>query len=247
MDLYGVLNVNYDADSRDIKLAYHKLAKIYHPDKHNNDPTLTQTFLDINTAYDILSDKDKRAKYDSVRDKHDLLSLFMNLWNEIPLYSTETMPYIKYIAFDVIDRYTTPFVQITINNKTYDIPTFEHIYSPNNEIMFLIYHKKSHNYTINANDIVIVQSVNLYNYIYGGSSVVKMPNDSYIEFEYESCLERRPMYVFNNCGLYKNENERGDLIIYITIDGINDILDNEMDLEYRHVTKELLNLIFTDV
>ncbi len=63
-DYYEVLGVSRDADESTIKKAYFKLAKQYHPDMNPGDAEAEQKFKEVNEAYDVLSDADKRAKYD---------------------------------------------------------------------------------------------------------------------------------------------------------------------------------------
>lgn len=63
-DYYEVLGVDKNADDATIKKAYRTLAKKYHPDMNPGDKEAEQKFKKVNEAYDVLSDKDKRAKYD---------------------------------------------------------------------------------------------------------------------------------------------------------------------------------------
>ncbi|HEY0085776.1 MAG TPA: J domain-containing protein [Allosphingosinicella sp.] len=63
-DLYSTLSVKRDAAEADIKKAYRKLAKELHPDKNKDNPAASARFSKVTQAYDILSDKDKRARYD---------------------------------------------------------------------------------------------------------------------------------------------------------------------------------------
>ncbi|HYI48997.1 MAG TPA: J domain-containing protein [Allosphingosinicella sp.] len=63
-DLYSELNVARGASEADIKKAYRKLAKELHPDKNKDNPKATERFSKVTRAYDILTDKDKRAQYD---------------------------------------------------------------------------------------------------------------------------------------------------------------------------------------
>ena len=63
-DLYSQLNVARGASEAEIKKAYRKLAKELHPDKNKDNPKATERFAKVTQAYDILTDKDKRAQYD---------------------------------------------------------------------------------------------------------------------------------------------------------------------------------------
>ena len=63
-DYYEVLGVAKDADEATLKKAYRTLAKKYHPDLHPGDAEAEKNFKEVNEAYDVLSDSDKRAKYD---------------------------------------------------------------------------------------------------------------------------------------------------------------------------------------
>ena len=63
-DYYEVLGVDKNADDAAIKKAYRSLAKKYHPDMNPGDKTAEEKFKEVNEAYGVLSDADKKAKYD---------------------------------------------------------------------------------------------------------------------------------------------------------------------------------------
>ncbi|HEY0131657.1 MAG TPA: DnaJ C-terminal domain-containing protein [Allosphingosinicella sp.] len=63
-DLYSQLGVKRDSGEAEIKKAYRKLAKELHPDKNKGNPNASERFSKVTRAYDILTDKDKRARYD---------------------------------------------------------------------------------------------------------------------------------------------------------------------------------------
>lgn len=63
-DFYKILDVKKSATTNEIKKAYRKLAKELHPDKNKNDPNASEKFNDLSSAYEVLSDEDKRKLYD---------------------------------------------------------------------------------------------------------------------------------------------------------------------------------------
>ena len=63
-DYYDVLGVNKHADEKEIKHAYRKLAKKYHPDTNAGNADAEQKFKEVTEAYNVLSDKEKRQLYD---------------------------------------------------------------------------------------------------------------------------------------------------------------------------------------
>lgn len=63
-DFYKILGVNRGASTSEIKKAYRKLAVKYHPDKNPDDEEAVTKFHDINEAYEVLQDDEKREIYD---------------------------------------------------------------------------------------------------------------------------------------------------------------------------------------
>lgn len=64
-NLYDVLGVSKSASEAEVKSAYRKLARKYHPDLNKDDKNAAEKFKEISCAYDILGDKEKRRKYDN--------------------------------------------------------------------------------------------------------------------------------------------------------------------------------------
>ena len=66
-DFYAALGVSKDADAAEIKKAYRKLARTWHPDQNPGDDAAEQKFKEIGEAYAVLSDEEQRKQYDALR------------------------------------------------------------------------------------------------------------------------------------------------------------------------------------
>jgi curved DNA-binding protein len=66
--LYETLGLSENANASEIKKAYRQKAKEYHPDTNPNNPEAEEKFKEINAAYEILSDPEKKSQYDRYGD-----------------------------------------------------------------------------------------------------------------------------------------------------------------------------------
>ncbi len=69
-DYYAALGLSPDADDQAIKRTYRKLAREYHPDRNPGDTQAEERFKEINEAYQVLGDQEKRKKYDALRQQY---------------------------------------------------------------------------------------------------------------------------------------------------------------------------------
>lgn len=76
IDYYKILGVDRNIPQKDVRAAYRKRAKLFHPDLHPNDPKAKAKFQALNEAYEVIGDPDKRAKYDQYGEKWREASAF---------------------------------------------------------------------------------------------------------------------------------------------------------------------------
>ena len=85
-DYYGILGVNRNASEREIKQAYRRLARKYHPDVNPGSKSTETKFKEINEAYEVLSDKEKRHKYDLYGEQWRYAEQFARASRETPYW-----------------------------------------------------------------------------------------------------------------------------------------------------------------
>ena len=84
-DYYAVLGLEKGSSDDEIKRAFRKLAIKYHPDKNQGNKEAEEKFKDINEAYQILSDPEKKARYDQYGTV-DLVALTSQIWADLVIY-----------------------------------------------------------------------------------------------------------------------------------------------------------------
>ena len=98
MNYYNILDISKNATKKEIKNAYKTLARKYHPDKCH-DPELSKKFLDIQTAYEILIDENKRYEYDILSNNQKI-----QLYDKIKEYLTSISP--KYTEiYEIVNKF----------------------------------------------------------------------------------------------------------------------------------------------
>ncbi len=85
-DYYSILGVNRNASEREIKQAYRKLARKYHPDVNPGNKEAEAKFKEINEAYEVLSNKEKRQKYDQFGDQWQYADQFTQARQQTPFW-----------------------------------------------------------------------------------------------------------------------------------------------------------------
>ena len=160
------------------------------------------------------------------------------------------------------DKYDTLFkyVRVIKENKTYTeyiIPIYENEFTINDPekgfIKINIICEHNNNYKIiDKYNLLHIKKISLYQYIYGGKVKIYGVNGEIIWFEFASCLEKQPIFIISNKGLPKiNPDDeiinRGDLLIYFNIEGINSINEDDISQTYSKVVEETIKLMFPPI
>jgi len=297
-NLYEILEIPPNATIDEIKKSYKKLVIKWHPDKHMNDinniKNIEEKFRNIQIAYEILSDVDRKNKYD-----------LMNESDKIQLFDTFKTYFSTYHSFD---KYYNSFINLFYNGNESDLKNDFNKFNFNN-IYDNIIHKLTENtdtlinnlnieYTLNVsledkyndvykriniprktkndfiadirvlenqiilekegelygsliiniisnipsniqiinNDIYVIKEITLYEYLYGGSFEYNHLDDSIININFNSFINKSPVSIINNKGFVylDDDNKRGDLIIHYMIKDIDDnIFKNKIKDLYK--------------
>lgn len=263
--LYSILGVQTDASDREIKIAYRRKAKQYHPDKNPNNEELMK---EINMAYEILSDENKRLEYDLMNNsqKTDFSNIFKQFFD---IHNLEKFNYLIQLFFNFNNSNTDSdidsvcsfvksnykdntkqeinnLVRLFINKednkqvvviqtsmkekymnkvKMVRIPGLDEAYiplketmitcevddNPDNDIVFLI---KLINETefriINKYDLEVDIEISIYDYLYGGSSRLELPDGKRISFDFPGFIDKKPVFKISGKGLPVSLSEYED-------------------------------------
>ena len=109
-DYYEVLGINRSADEKEIKRAYRKLAKKYHPDMNKGNPNAEKIFQEVTEAYEVLGDPKKRKLY----DEYDLIPM-----DKLDKNALVQIPTIYYAQGDNIEPYRKYHIVPKLHNMGY--------------------------------------------------------------------------------------------------------------------------------
>ena len=231
----------YDGLSKEERMQIFDLIKTYFTEINPTGSNFFNTVL--NTFY---------------HNKEDDLRKDINSFNIKNIFTKITNEFVNYIELDdnntiyitLKEKYENKFKYIKIQESTYIVPVLQKKFTVihnDNPLTIHIVCKEDPNYQIiDDYDLLCIKKVSLSQYLYGGKIKIYHLNGESILFEFDCCLEKKPIFAIENKGLLKEKNKRGNLYVYLTIEGINSIQDDDISISYSKTLRETLELMFPE-
>lgn len=241
--------IKYDSLSKEERMQVFDLIKTYLNDINPKGRNFFNTIL--STFY---------------HNNEDELRQDLNTFNIKNIFSKITSELINYSEIDennniyitLKEKYENKFKYVKIQDinkdswSSYIVSLSENNFSithNDQNILINIICNEDPNYQIIDNcDLLYIKKISLSQYLYGGKIKIPHLSGEDILFDFDCCLEKKPIFVIENKGLLKNKHkmgiDRGNLYIYLTIEGVNSIQEDDISIEYAKTIQETLNLMF---
>lgn len=93
---------------------------------------------------------------------------------------------------------------------------------------------------INSHDLLLIHNISLHEYLYGSQLKIQHIDKTWCDIEFDSLINKIPTFTFANKGLLKEDGNRGNLYITLTIDGVNSIPTNEAAFRYSETVAKII-------
>lgn len=225
MNFYKILNISPNSSAREITSAYRKLAKKYHPDKNNNSHESIIKFRNIQNAYEVLRDPDKRKKYDNL-NSHQQDELFDILNN----YMTSNFPYKNIYESFVSFIYPDKNEFRSDVNKCNVTRIVEKIFSG---VSNFIRNPDLNNKSLQDYDVpekldeessYLIKQISLYEYLYGGCIYIHSKKNKSIMIKFDGFVDQLPLIKLNKLDasyITPDIKKSGDIYIFFQIKNIS--------------------------
>ena len=223
IDYYKILGVNKDASQDDIKKAYKKLARQYHPDLNPNDPDAHRKFQEINEANEVLSDPEKRKKYDQYGEN----------WKHADEFEDAAKTHKQVITVNGKNlRITVPAGVAngqTIKLKGQGGPGMNGGPAGDLYITFII--PDDSRFKRVGDDLYLTVPLNLYTAVLGGEQIIDTL-DSKVKLKVKPGTQNNTKVRLKGKGfpVYKKEGQFGDLIVTYSIEVPTNLTEKQKDL-----------------
>ncbi|AYV77245.1 MAG: DnaJ domain protein [Barrevirus sp.] len=230
----------YDELSESDRVQLFDLIKVYVTEINPKGSTIYNSLL--KTFYKG-SENDLKEDINSFNIKN----IFSKIKNELIQVSEPDKDSNIYVRLK--ERYEGKFKYVRCEGKTYIVPIIHDTYTvqlDNNKVktINIVLIEEPGYQIIDKYDLLCIKAISLYQYLYGGKIKINHINSENILFEFDCCLEKKPIFAIENKGLLKNDNGlRGSIYIYLTCQGINSLNDDPISKNYAKTLKETLELI----
>ena len=232
IDYYKILGVDKSASQDDVKKAYKKLARKYHPDLNPNDPDAHRKFQEINEANEVLSDPEKRKKYDQYGEN----------WKHADEFEAQQQQYRQYQNGQGGGAYWS----ITVNGKNLRITIPAGIADgqtiklrgqggpgvnggPAGDLYITFHIPEDSRFKRVGDDLYVTVPLNLYTAILGGEQIVETM-DSKAKVKPGTQNNTKVRLRGKGFPVYKEEGKFGDMIVTYSIDIPTNLTDKQKEL-----------------
>ena len=220
IDYYKILGVDKNIPQKDVRRAYLKRAKQFHPDLHPDDPKAKAKFQALNEAYDVISDPDKRAKYDQYGEKWKEAEAFNNAGGGQQYYSGggSGSPFdgFDFESFGSGDGGFSSFFKDLFGNGG-----FSNRFSSGFGSQQTRQHSGEMNATVN---------LDMYTMLLGGDVVIGLRNGTKIKLKVKPGTQNGTKVRVRGKGYDRGDGTYGDLIITYNVKLPTDLTDHQKDL-----------------
>ena len=256
IDYYKILGVDKSASQDDVKKAYKKLARKYHPDLNPNDPDAHRKFQEINEANEVLSDPEKRKKYDQYGENWKHADEFEAQQQQYRQYQNgqgggaywSSSGYTTELQVSLTDAAKTHKQIITVNGKNLRSTIPAGIADgqtiklrgqggpgvnggPAGDLYITFHIPEDSRFKRVGDDLYVTVPLNLYTAILGGEQIVETM-DSKAKLKVKPGTQNNTKVRLRGKGfpVYKEEGKFGDMIVTYSIDIPTNLTDKQKEL-----------------
>lgn len=217
IDYYKILGVNKDIRTEDVREAYRKRAKQFHPDLHPNDPKAKAKFQALNEAYDVIGDPEKRKKYDKYGERWKEADAFNNSGRD-GMYGHFYKNNAEGSTFDGFD-----FSKYGDGNGFSDF--FQSMFGMGGHT-----HGGKCSARQNNGDMNATVNIDLYTALLGGDIIIQLGNGAKIKLRVKPETQNNTKVRIRGKGYRREDRTCGDLIITYNVVLPKNLTEYQKDL-----------------
>lgn len=222
-NLYNVLELNDNASQEEIKKSYRRLSLLFHPDRNNNSPESTVRFQKISSAYETLSDEEKRKNYDIQLKGTFQSTNFQNFFNQ---------PNKEFDATDILNFFSNNFFNnsasvngVKLGNNIFNMDNLKQKLAKPNPII------KRETITLSKAYTGYNMPIEITRWIV--ENEIKREETETIYIPIPPGVDNNEIIIIRDKGNMLSENNIGDIKIFIKIINDTEFTRNGLDIIYN--------------